>query len=131
MARTGSRGDSRRSGRGGRRERAVAAAPAFVKRQIPWGEKTTTVTTVTFKRIKEFVLELKEQVDRQNVLVSPDELRGFLTGDQSPASKPKDDKSSSKAGFSPLELSDRPLMAGQTFTDAEMMTAVKHLENHG
>ncbi|WP_313898014.1 TIR domain-containing protein [Nodosilinea sp. LEGE 07298] len=70
---------------------------------------TTTVTTRTFKRIKEHVLSLKEQLaleeesGPQNLLVNPAELR-------------------------------RQLQASDTdwqFSDAEMMTAVGHLATHG
>jgi len=64
---------------------------------------TTTVTTVTFKRIKDYVLALKEQTDRQHVLVTPDELR------------------------QQLQESD----PDWNFTHAEMMTAVGHLQTHG
>jgi small GTP-binding protein len=74
-----------------------------LKDQIPWEQMTTTVTTVTFKRIKEFVLSLKEKPDRKDVLVRPDELRNQL------------------------QATDKDW----EFTDAEMMTAVGHLENHG
>ncbi len=74
-----------------------------LKAQIPWDEMTATVTTVTFKRIKDFVLELKEQPDRQGVLVGPFALRELL------------------------EASD----SDWEFSDAEMMTAVGHLETHG
>ena len=35
---------------------------------------TATVTTVTFKRIKDYVLSLKEKTERKRVLVSPVEL---------------------------------------------------------
>ena len=74
-----------------------------LKEQIPWNEMTATVTTVTFKRIKDFVLALKEKPDRKGVLVTPNALR-----DQ-------------------LERTDQDWR----FTDAEMMTAVGHLETHG
>jgi hypothetical protein len=74
-----------------------------LKEQIPWDQMTTTVTTVTFKRIKEFVLALKEKTERKNVLVKPDELRVQL------------------------QATDKEW----EFSDAEMMTAVGHLENHG
>jgi len=46
-----------------------------LKAQIPWEEMTATITTVTFKRIKDYVLSLKEKTDRKGVLVSPQELR--------------------------------------------------------
>lgn len=71
--------------------------------QIPWDEMTTTVTTVTFKRIKDYVLSLKEKPDRKGVLVSPRDLR------------------------EQLQETDKDWR----FTDAEMMTAVMHLETHG
>jgi len=74
-----------------------------LKKQIPWDQMTTTITTVTFKRIKEFVLSLKENPDRKGVLVQPSELR------------------------KQLESTDKDWQ----FSDAEMMTAAGHLENHG
>lgn len=74
-----------------------------LKAQIPWDRMTTTVTTITFKRIKEFVLALKADTDRKGVLVLPEELRACL------------------------EASD----PAWRFTDAEMMTAVGHLQTHG
>ncbi|MDJ0702624.1 MAG: GTP-binding protein [Leptolyngbyaceae cyanobacterium MO_188.B28] len=74
-----------------------------LKAQIPWDEMTTTVTTVTFKRIKEYVLALKEKTDRQGVLVQSTELRQQLQAND----------------------------PDWQFTDAEMMTAVGHLETHG
>ncbi len=74
-----------------------------LKAQIPWNEMTTTVTTVTFKRIKDHVLALKEKPDRKGVLVSPCALR------------------------EQLQATDKEW----SFTDAEMMTAVSHLETHG
>src|SRR6185295_15872234 len=74
-----------------------------LKSQIPWEEMTATVTTVTFKRIKDFVLSLKEKPDREGVLVSPLALR------------------------EQLQATDQDW----SFTDAEMMTAVGHLETHG
>jgi small GTP-binding protein len=74
-----------------------------LKAQIPWDEMTATVTTVTFKRIKDYVLALKEKPDRKGVLVSPPALREQLQADD----------------------------PEWRFTDAEMITAVGHLETHG
>ena len=71
--------------------------------QIPWDKMTATVTTVTFKRIKDYVLTLKEKPDRKGVLVRPTELRRQLQ-----ATDPD-----------------------WQFTDDEMMTAVGHLQTHG
>jgi GTPase SAR1 family protein len=74
-----------------------------MKDQIPWDEKPATVTTVTFKRIKDYVLGLKENPNQKQLIVSPQDLRERL------------------------EKTD-----GQwKFTDDEMMTSVGHLANYG
>ena len=75
---------------------------ALVKGLIPWNEKTATVTTDTFKRVKEYVLRLKEE-RREEIIFAVDELREGLQ---------KTDKA-------------------WRFNDAELLTAVGHLENHG
>ena len=74
-----------------------------MKAQIPWEQKPATVTTLTFKRIKDYVLKLKENRRRRKVIVSPQDLR------------------------EQLEKADKDWQ----FTDAEMMTAVGHLANYG
>jgi GTPase SAR1 family protein len=74
-----------------------------MKEQVAWEEKSATVTTVTFKRIKDYVLRMKENRRRRQLIVSPQELRKRLE---------KIDKA-------------------WKFTDAEMMTAVGHLANYG
>jgi small GTP-binding protein len=74
-----------------------------LKIQIPWDTLPATITTTTFKRIKEYVLELKEKPNRRKVLLQPAELR------------------------KQLEKLDKKWK----FSDAELMTAVGHLENHG
>jgi small GTP-binding protein len=70
---------------------------------IPWDTKPATVTTETFKRIKDHVLELKESRRRRKVILTPAELRERL------------------------QKTDRKWK----FTDAEMLTAAGHLANHG
>ena len=70
---------------------------------ISWDQKPATVTTGTFKRIKDYVLGLKESPQRRKVILTPGELRDRL------------------------EKTDRQWK----FTDAEMLTAVGHLANHG
>ncbi|HBL27177.1 MAG TPA: hypothetical protein DD490_10115 [Acidobacteria bacterium] len=74
-----------------------------MKDLIPWEDKAATVTTATFKRIKDYVLDLKGAESDGQTLVTPEELRGLL------------------------EATD----ADWRFTDAEMLTAVGHLENYG
>jgi GTPase SAR1 family protein len=83
--------------------KGVPALMEMMKAQIPWQEMTATVTTATFKRVKEYVLSLKESTERKGVLVNPAELRERL------------------------EATD----AEWEFSDAEMMTAVRHLATHG
>jgi small GTP-binding protein len=74
-----------------------------MKALVPWEDKPATVTTTTFKRIKDYVLGLKEAGSDGQAVVTPEVLRGHL------------------------EATD----AGWSFTDAEMLTAVGHLENYG
>jgi small GTP-binding protein len=69
---------------------------------VDWDSKPPTTTTDTFKRTKDFVLELKEK-RRRKLVFMPEELR------------------------KQLEKTDRKWR----FTDAEMLTAVGHLANHG
>ncbi len=81
----------------------IPALMEKLKAMIPWDDMPATITTSTFKRVKEFVLKLKEQTEQKSVLKSPQDLRREL------------------------QQTD----AGWEFSDAEMMTAVKHLETHG
>jgi WD40 repeat protein len=74
-----------------------------MKNLIPWDTKPATVTTKTFKRIKDYVLALKENRRRRKMILAPEELRERL------------------------EKAKRKWQ----FTDAEMLTAVGHLANHG
>ncbi len=77
---------------------------ARIKAAIPWHRLTPTVTTDTFKRIKDHVLRLKEAGgDRADALLPAAALRAQLQ-----ATDP-----------------------AWTFTDPEMLTAVQHLANHG
>ena len=70
---------------------------------IPWETKPATVTTDTFKRVKDFVLSLKERTEHYLVLVTSSELRQPLAGRNQE----------------------------WQFSDDEMITAAKHLETHG
>lgn len=74
-----------------------------MKSMIPWEDKPATVTTTTFKRIKDYVLGLKGAESDGKILVTLEELRDRL------------------------EATD----AAWTFSDAEMLTAIGHLENYG
>ncbi len=94
-----------------------------LKAQIPWDDMTATVTTVTFKRIKDYVLSLKEKTDRKGVLVSPSELRKLLEED--------DRQRTIDDGKNTLVNGQSSIVAEWQFTDAEMMTAVGHLETSG
>lgn len=74
-----------------------------MKSMIPWDDKATTVTTTTFKRIKDYVLSLKEKESERQTIVTSEELRGRLEA---------------------MDLE-------WNFTNDEMLTAVGHLENYG
>jgi len=74
-----------------------------MKSMIPWEDKPATVTTMTFKRIKDYVLGLKEETSNGPAIVTPTKLRDHLVATD----------------------------ADWRFTDAEMRTAVGHLENYG
>jgi GTPase SAR1 family protein len=69
---------------------------------MDWTSRPATVTTATFKWIKDAVLGLKESPGEQ-VIVSPADLRTMLERDD----------------------------PGRRFTDAELVAAVGHLGNHG
>jgi WD40 repeat protein len=75
---------------------------ARLKARIDWSHMVPTVTTATFKRLKEYLLRMKAGGEG-DVLVAQGELRSILQ---------REDPS-------------------HEFTDAELMTAVKHLANHG
>jgi GTPase SAR1 family protein len=76
---------------------------ARMKQLVAWDQKPATVTTTTFKRIKDYVLAWKESAEDRPVLVSAEELRRRLE-----ATDPQ-----------------------WRFTNDEMRTAVGHLENYG
>lgn len=74
-----------------------------IRQQIDWDAKPTTITTETFKRVKDYVLKLKGDADRSKVLVNFEELRHSL------------------------EATD----ANWHFSDAELVGSAGHLQNHG
>ena len=76
---------------------------ARMKSMIPWDDKPATVTTRTFKRIKDYVLRLKEERLGAQITVTLQQLRAQLVATDT----------------------------AWHFTDAEMMTAAAHLENYG
>lgn len=74
-----------------------------MKAQVLWDEMTATTTTKTFKRIKEYVLALKEDSAGHGILRDWTGLREHLSA----------------------------LDTSWQFTDDEMKTAVSHLAKHG
>jgi small GTP-binding protein len=76
---------------------------AKMRAAIDWESRPSTITTETFKEIKDYVLGLKEAGEDVPVILSPSEPRATLE----------------RAGVA------------QGFTDAEMTTAVGHLAKHG
>src|SRR4029077_2354740 len=71
--------------------------------QIAWDAMAPTVTTATFKRIKEYVLSRKESSGNEDILLDPTDLESKL----------------------------HSLDPEWQFTTDEMMTAVHHLATHG
>ncbi|MGH3770706.1 MAG: TIR domain-containing protein [Pseudonocardiaceae bacterium] len=76
---------------------------ARMRAAIRWDERPTTVTTQTFKRLKNYVWELKEAPSPEKEILSLPEIRTCLERE-----------------FPAIE-----------FTDDELLTAVRHLSNHG
>lgn len=74
-----------------------------MKLLIPWDEKPATVTTTTFKRIKDYALGLKEREPDGEIIVTSEELRRRL------------------------QATD----GNWQFSDDEMLTAIGHLEKYG
>jgi small GTP-binding protein len=81
----------------------IEALTQEMQHLIPWDAKPATVTTETFKRVKDFVLDLKENSRRRRVVLTSEDLRRRLA------------------------RMDRTWK----FNDDEMLTAVGHLANHG
>ena len=76
---------------------------ARIRQLLDWQNFGTTVTTKTFKRVKDYVLRMKESSEDKRVLVTPAELRKLL------------------------QTEDKKWR----FSDDEMMTAVDRLADHG
>ena len=74
-----------------------------IKETIPWDDFPTTITTGTFKRIKDYVLKLKQDARRRRVLASYKDLRVKLERGET----------------------------GRRYDEDEIRTAVGHLANHG
>jgi GTPase SAR1 family protein len=74
-----------------------------MKSAVPWETKPATVTSETFKRIKDHVLALKEDTDGEAVVLTADELR-------------------SRLGAARL---------GNGVTGDELKSVIGHLANHG
>ncbi len=75
----------------------------LIRQQIDWNTKSTTVTTKTFKCIKDYVLELKAGAVTANIIVTSEQLRAQLEENN----------------------------PDWEFSNTEMLEAVRHLQNHG
>ena len=81
----------------------LAGLVALMRGAVDWESRPATVTTATFKWIKDAVLGLKESHAAERVILSPAGLRAMLERDD----------------------------PDRRFTDAELLAAVGHLVNHG
>ena len=89
-------------------ELGIPELKARIVEQIAWQEMTPSITTATFKRIKEYVLALKEaskngEGNQKGILISHAELQARL----------------------------KEADPGFTFAESEMSKAVEHLASHG
>ncbi len=80
-----------------------------IKQAIPWDLKEAVSTDAVFKRIKDFVLALKESRTRKQVIYTATELGLAIRKKRKPASE--------------LPLED--------FTDPQLLTAIRHLSSQG
>jgi small GTP-binding protein len=74
-----------------------------VRELIRWENRTTTVTTSTFKRVRDYILRIKEERHVEHVIVRPEDLRVRLLDD----------------------------LTNGNFVDNELVGIVGHLANHG
>jgi len=81
---------------------------------IPWDDKPAVSTDAVFKRIKDFVLALKESRRQKQVIFTAEELRTAIL--------------KKRAGRKKAKTASQPLAE---FTDAQLVTAVKHLSSQG
>jgi len=110
----------------------VAELMEQMKSMIPWEDKAAMVTTTTFKRIKDYVLGLKEAGSDGQTIVRPEELRGRLEAAWAAQMEPDSPSPSFwKRSFAKDGGDERARGEPWEFTDAEMMTAAGHLENYG
>ena len=82
-----------------------------MKQAIPWDDKPVITTDVVFKQIKDFVLALKENRKRRQIIFTTTELRDDIVKKRSKRA----------AGIASLN----------TMTDTQLLTAVKNLSSQG
>ncbi|MGV2338988.1 MAG UNVERIFIED_CONTAM: hypothetical protein LVR18_34895 [Planctomycetaceae bacterium] len=93
-----------------------------IKKTIQWDLKTAVSTDAMFKRIKDFVLTLKESRTRKQVLYTPAELRNALVESRSTKRRPGK-KHTHKAS----DIQD----STASLTDVQLLTAVRNLSSQG
>lgn len=80
-----------------------------IRKAIPWDLKEAVSTDAVFKRIKDFVLTLKESRARKQIIYTAAQLKQAIGKKRKPAA-------------------DQPL---EDFTEAQLLTAVRHLSSQG
>lgn len=111
----------------------------LMRTAIAWDTRPTTVTTSTFRYIKQLVLTLKERSNAQQVILSLTELRSELDAAVSPTDPAvaKENSEPARVEFArrlfrrtargePLGRAPRPSIG-----EEELLSAVGHLSNHG
>lgn len=86
-----------------------------MKQAIPWDDKPAVSTDAVFKRIKDFVLTLKESRTRKQIIFTADELRAAI------------EKKGAFRFAKGRSFAERKT----TIADGQLLTALRHLSNQG
>ncbi len=81
-----------------------------MKQAIPWDDKPAVSTDAVFKRIKDFVLTLKESRTRKRIIFTAEELRAAIENRPKQGTKGK---------------------STERITDGQLLTALRHLSSQG
>jgi small GTP-binding protein len=93
-----------------------------IKKTIPWDLKAAVSTDAVFKRIKDFVLRLKERSNRKQVFYTPAELQTAIIASRSAKGRP---------GKKPTNRAADVADSTASVSEVQVLTAVRHLSSQG
>lgn len=106
-----------------------------VKQAISWDLKEAVSTDAVFKRIKDFVLALKESRTRKQVLFTAEELRKAILKKYRGRARLLPSRADAESQLADAARQEpRPPGVAEPvedFTDAQLLTAVRHLSSQG